>query len=73
VVSRLSMLHSESVLARGGLPLFTELPRRLVPGEWASGIGDSRKPTCRFWPFSETRWAQNAPPASSIAGVPYND
>jgi hypothetical protein len=33
VVSRLSMLHSESVLARGGLPLFTELPRRVVFSE----------------------------------------
>jgi hypothetical protein len=25
------------------LPLFTELPRRVVPGNWASGIRGSRK------------------------------
>ena len=27
----------------GGLPLFTELPRRLIPGNWASGIPSSRQ------------------------------
>ena len=31
------------VLVGGGLPLFIELPRRGVPGNWASGIKYSRK------------------------------
>src|SRR5215212_2562582 len=29
----------------GRLPLFTQLPRRLIPGNWASGIRGSRKST----------------------------
>src|SRR5215207_6453693 len=36
-------LHS-----RGKLPLFTELPRREIPGNLAFSIGCSRKPVDRF-------------------------
>ena len=29
-------------------------PRRGLPGNQASGVWSSRKPSCRFWAFSET-------------------
>ena len=35
--------------------LFTELPRRRVLGNWVSGKRSSRKPSCRFWAFSQTQ------------------
>jgi hypothetical protein len=36
------------------LPLFTESPRRVVPGDWASGVWSSRNPSFRRCRFSET-------------------
>ena len=39
----------------GGLPLFTELPRREILGNWASDIGLSRKLGFRLIRFSETQ------------------
>ena len=35
--TNLALSHRE-----GGLPLFTELPRRLILGNWASGINFTR-------------------------------
>jgi hypothetical protein len=37
-----------------GLPLFTELPRRGVLGNWASGVRNSRKPNFCHYSFSQT-------------------
>jgi len=35
-------------ILRGGLPLFSELPRRDILGKWASGVRNSRKPIYRM-------------------------
>src|SRR5215203_6830083 len=38
----------------GRLPLFTESPRRLILGNWVSGVGHSRKPNLCHYSFLET-------------------
>jgi hypothetical protein len=42
------------------LPLFTRLPRRPLLGNWASGVGNSRKLSFRHWAFSETQGIRRA-------------
>src|SRR5215212_6747250 len=48
--------NNKAVKGYSGLPFpFTEMPRRNVLVYSVSGKYDSRKPSCRFWGFSESR------------------
>src|SRR5215217_7618242 len=52
------------------LPLFTELPRRLILGNWVSGNGDSRKPVFTRWsqPYAEFRHQSRRSLQNSASG-----
>jgi hypothetical protein len=58
-----SSLHTtKSSTEGGGLPLFTELPRRRLLGNSISGTTHSRKPSFRFCPLLATHMHTPASP-----------